>query len=141
MKPNIPLRVRNLIKKHDTCDPYLIAKEMNITILLAQTPSKVNGFWRRILRRKYICINEELCEWQQKAVLCHELGHILLHPGYKNYCMAGRTYVVSQRHEDEADIFALECFSHFSDLDRQYIDDFLKNGWKKQKTTKSRFIL
>ncbi|MCE5286967.1 MAG: ImmA/IrrE family metallo-endopeptidase [Pelosinus sp.] len=94
----------------------------------------MNGFWRRVLRRKYICINEDLEEWQQKTVLCHELGHIFLHPGYKNYCMAGRTYFSCTRREDEADQFAAEIMGYSSDIEKINILDFLKNGYKVNQT-------
>jgi Zn-dependent peptidase ImmA (M78 family) len=128
---NIPLRVRNLIRKHDTPDPLLIAKEMKIRIMQGVTPNDVNGFWRRILRRKYIGLNNKLKkEWQRKAVVAHEIAHILLHPGYTSYCMAGRTFYSKNRYEDEADEFAAELLSYSSDIEREYILDFLKNGWQ-----------
>ena len=68
MSLNIPLRVRNLVERHDTSDPYRIAKELNCIVILAVLPPTVNGFWKRILRRRAIFINENLPEWQQAAV-------------------------------------------------------------------------
>lgn len=130
MVPNIPLRVKNLLRKYGTTDPYQIAKEMNIEIVFSKTPNKINGFWRRVLRRKYICINEDLSEWQRKAVLGHELGHLVLHPRYKNYCMAGRTYYAKTRHEDEADEFSIILLSYSTNLEKQTIAKFLKDGYK-----------
>ena len=32
MSLNIPLRVRNLVNRHDTSDPYRIAKELNCSV-------------------------------------------------------------------------------------------------------------
>jgi Zn-dependent peptidase ImmA (M78 family) len=129
---NIPLRVRNLIKKHSTCDPLRLAKIMNITIMYGQTPHKANGFWRRILRRKYIGINENLeVEWQVQAVTAHEIAHIVLHPDYKSYSIAGRSFFSDSRKENEADEFAAELISYAYDaLPKEYVLDFLKNGWK-----------
>lgn len=90
---NIPLRVRNLIKRYDTNDPISIATTLKIRIIYCKTPSQVNGFWKRILRRKYIAINNRLTEeWQIKAVVAHEIAHILLHPQYTSYSIAGRTF-------------------------------------------------
>lgn len=88
---NIPLRVRNLVEKHDTTDPYQLAKGLNCVVLFADLPMTVNGFWKRILRRRLIMINKNLTEWQQAAVLCHELGHVVCHPGYVAFSM----YIVS----------------------------------------------
>lgn len=127
---NIRLRVKNLIRRHGTCNLYQIAREMNITVIFKQTPYGVNGFWRRVLRRKYICINKDLKEWQKAAVLGHELAHILFHPQYINYCMAGRSFFADRHKEDQADDFAAELLSYSSDLDKAYIVDFLKNGYK-----------
>lgn len=128
---NIPLRVRNLVKKHNTADPMRLAKKMNICIMNGQTPNKANGFWRRVLRRKYIGLNEQLeNEWQKQAVVAHEIGHIILHPDYKNYCLAGRSFFANSHKENEADEFAAKLISYYSNMDKKYIVDFLKNGWK-----------
>lgn len=81
MSLNIPLRVRNLVEKYDTSDPYQLAKELNCLVYFADLPTTVNGFWKRVLRRRIIVINENLSEWKQAAVLCHELGHVVLHRG------------------------------------------------------------
>ena len=56
MSPNIPLRVRNLVRRYATTDPYRIAKDMRCEVMLAPLPDHINGMWRRILRRKYIFI-------------------------------------------------------------------------------------
>ena len=134
--PNIPLRVRNLVKRLDSSDPIMIAKKLNITIIYGKTPEKVNGFWRRILRRKYIGVNEDITEeWEQKAVIAHELGHIFLHPGYASYCIAGRTYLSNSHKEGEADQFSAELLSFHCNVEKEYILDFLKNGWNLPKGT------
>lgn len=128
---NIPLRVKNLIKRCDSTDPLAIAKTLKATVLYCDTPRGIHGLWRRILRRKYICVNVELTEdWQIKAVIAHEIAHILLHRGYKCYCIAGRTYVANQRYENEADEFATELISYSYDIEKWYILDFLQNGWR-----------
>jgi len=128
---NIPLRVRNLAKRLATCNPDEIAKDLKITVIYGETPIGANGFWRRILRRKYICINEKLSGWQRKAVLSHEIAHILLHPHYTSYCMAGRTFFSRTIYEDEADEFAVELLSQSVDVEKEYIFLFLKEGWKR----------
>ena len=128
---NIPLRVRNLRKKHDTSDPYKIANDFNIDISFCDTPTSINGLWRRILKRNYIVINKNLNEWQRKAVLCHELAHFLCHRGYVSFCMAGRTFYSIKRYEDEANAFAIELMSDSCSLEKEYILLFLEEGWKK----------
>ena len=130
VKPmNIPLRVRNLVARHDTSDPYRIAKELNCLVYFVDLPPTVNGFWKRTLRRRTIAINENLPEWQQTAVLCHELGHIVCHPGYAAFSMRNTSYS-STRIEDEADEFAECLMSYRYDLDECYVRRFLSEGWR-----------
>lgn len=128
---NIPLRVKNLIKKYDTADPYRIAKELKIEVKFCDTPNGINGMWRRLLQKKYIVINENLNEWQRKAVLAHELAHFRCHHNYVNYCMAGRTFFSSTRKENEANEYSIELLSYSCDVDKKYIIEFLETGWKK----------
>jgi Zn-dependent peptidase ImmA (M78 family) len=130
MAYNIPLRVRNLINKVGSTDPYDIADYLGIKIKTVDTPSYVNGFWQQILTHKFIFINQNLCEWQRKAVIGHELGHIILHPEYSYFCMNRRTYYCSQRHENEADYFSIELCSYSMDIEANFIELFLKDGWK-----------
>lgn len=128
---NLKLRAKNLVKKYGTSNPYAIAKELKFEVLFCDMPEKVNGMWRRILRRKYIFIDEKLDEWQKQAVLCHELGRFLLHKGYASYNMAGRTFFLCTRKENEANQFASILMNYHSDIDQKYIIDFLENGYKK----------
>lgn len=127
---NIPLRVKNLIKKYDTSDPYRIARELNIEIVFCDTPKGINGLWRRVLKRKYIVINERLNEWQRKAVLCHELAHYRCHRGYVSYCMAGRSFFSKTSKENQANLYAAEMMAYCSDIERVYVIEFLECGWK-----------
>lgn len=128
---NIPLRIRNLIRKAGSANPYDIAAYLNITVYPYPLVGHANGFWRRVLRRKYIVVNSNLSEWQQKAVIGHELGHIILHPKYRHFCLDSRTYFCSRRHEDEADAFSLELLKQACpDVDTGFVNLFLKEGWK-----------
>lgn len=128
---NIPLRIKNLIRKAGSANPYDIAAYLNIAIFPYPLIGHANGFWRRVLRRKYIVVNSKLEEWQQKAVIAHEIGHILLHPKYRHFCLDSRTYFCSRRHEDEADNFSTELLQYACpDIEQKYVKKFLKDGWK-----------
>lgn len=126
---NYKQRVHNLIKKYETSNPEELAKQLNINVRYVDTPSHINGFWKRILKRKFIFVNERLDEWQRMTVISHELGHRLLHPHYHHFCSDGRSYFASQRHENEADNFAM-CLMEQNGIDRIYSYAFLQNGWK-----------
>lgn len=132
MAYNIPLRIRNLIRRAGTSDPYAIAEYLGIKVKAVDTPTHINGFWKRILRRKFIFVNERLDEWQQKAVIAHEIGHIMLHPKYRYFCLDSRTYYSATRHENEADSFSVELLkAACPDIESEYVDLFLKEGWKR----------
>lgn len=129
MSLNIPLRVRNLVDRHDTSDPFQLAKELNCSVYLLDLPSTVNGFWKRMLRRRTIAINKNLPAWQQAAVLCHELGHIVCHGRYTAFSIRNLSYSNS-RIEREADEFARCLMSYRYDLDEYYVSQFLAEGWR-----------
>ena len=126
---NIPLRVKNLINRYDTSDPYQLAKELNCFVYLVDLPPTVNGFWKRTLRRRTIAINENLLEWQRAAVLCHELGHIVCHGRYTAFSMRNTSYSTT-RIEKVADRFAECLMSYRYDLEEYYVRRFLSEGWR-----------
>lgn len=131
MAYNIPLRIKNLVRKYDTADPKQLAKALNINVKLVDTPCHINGFWKRILRRKFIFVSDQLDEWQQQAVIAHELGHIILHPQYRHFCLDSRTYYCTTKHENEADAFSVELMkAAMPDVDSNFVGLFLKEGWR-----------
>ena len=129
MSLNIPLRVRNLVNRHDTSDPFQLAKELNCSVYFLDLPPTVNGFWKRTLRRRTIAINKNLPEWQQAAVLCHELGHIICHGRYTAFSMRNVSYS-NTRIEREADEFATYLMAYRYNLDEYYVSQFLSEGWR-----------
>ena len=129
MSINIPVRVRHLVEKFGTSDPYRLAKDLRCEIIVGDTPAHINGMWRWILRRRYIFINERLNEWQQAAVLCHELAHIICHPRYRAFSMRGWSYSSTSK-EREANQFAALLMAYRYPPDEYYVNDFLERGYK-----------
>lgn len=130
MALNIPVRVRHLVERECTSDPARIAKSLKCRVLYCDLPRHVNGMWRRILRRKYIFVNSAITEeWQQKAIIAHELGHIILHPTYRAYSINGISFQSSHR-EDEANEFASLLMNYGYPADEYYTLQFLENGWR-----------
>lgn len=123
---NIRLRVANLVKKYDTTDPYCLAKELGITVMVLNLPDSVRGFFVRVLHRKYIVINASLPETSRKVVLCHELGHARLHPDYGYYYTFSGTYFIKSRKEAEANEFAAYLLSYSSEIDTWLISMIIK---------------
>lgn len=75
---NIKKKVRNLIKKYGTRNPYKLCKFLNIEIFYMDL-GNVKGIYKKTLTNKFIIINENLSEFSKIIVLVHELGHAILH--------------------------------------------------------------
>ena len=106
IKLNIKLRVLNLIARHRTRNPFKLARLLNIEIVYEDL-GEVRGFFKKILRRKYIFINNKLSEFDQKLVCAHELGHAVLHSSNRIQFLIDNTKLLRKsRIEDEANLFA-----------------------------------
>lgn len=106
---NIPLRVKNLMKKYGTKNPYKLCKLLKIHVRYMDL-GNVEGVYKKIVTNKFIIINEALSEFMQLIVLCHELGHAILHDtkeiqSFKDYDLFP---CVSNQIEIEANTFAAE---------------------------------
>lgn len=118
---NYKVRARNLVRKYGTSNPFEIACYMNIDVLQLKLPDKIRGFLVRVLRRKFIALNANLPYEAQKIVVCHELGHAILHKGYGYYLHADMSYYVPSRREKEANQFAIHLLAYSSDLNADLI--------------------
>jgi len=114
---NIKLRVHNLVHKCGTGDPFSIADTLGIRVMPLCLPMNIRGFFVRVMRRKYIVVNENLSEIAIAVVVCHELGHIRLHLGYGYYFDFSGTYYVRSKREREANEYAAHLLSHTYDVD------------------------
>ena len=57
---NIKVRVKNLVNKYRTGNPFQLASDLGITIVRLPLPDDIRGFFVNVLRRKYIVLNEGL---------------------------------------------------------------------------------
>ena len=102
---NIKLRVLNLISKYRTRNPFKLAKSLGIVVKFADL-GEVRGLFKKILKRKYIFINSNLSEFDQRIVCCHELGHAILHSSSQYQFLIDNTSLIRRsKLEDEANLF------------------------------------
>ena len=113
---NIKLRVRNLVRKYDTYNPYELARHLKIDVYEFKLPPDVRVFLIPPLRRKIIFLNDSLTETEKIVALCHELGHARLHSGYGYTLKANTPYYRSSRREAEANEFAAHLISYSRDI-------------------------
>ncbi len=108
---NMKLRVKNLVEKYNTSNPYILCEKLNIEIRYFYYEG-IKGFFRRILKRKYIVINEKLDEYSKLVVLCHELGHAIYHSSKNKLLMKINFFNYNPELENEANEFAAELMKY-----------------------------
>ena len=107
--------VNELLRKYKTYDPFKIASMMNI-ILLYEDLGKINGYYNRCYRQRFIHINQSLSPIDQYYVCCHELAHVVLHKDVNISFYRTFTNLNTGKIEKEADVFAIELMSHNPNL-------------------------
>ena len=108
---NMKLRVKNLIEKYNTSNPYVLCERLGIEIKYVYYKD-VKGFFSRVLKRKYIVINEKLDEYSKLVVLCHELGHAIYHSSKNKLLMKINFFNYNPELENEANEFAAELMKY-----------------------------
>lgn len=101
-------KVKKLIKKHKTTNPFEIASRMNIHIIQWDLHEQINGYYKYDRRNRYIVINQNLSDEWQKIVCAHELGHAILHTRVNTPFMTKNTFFSVSKIEREANRFAVE---------------------------------
>ena len=112
---HMKLRVKNLVEKYNTSNPYILCEKLNIEIRYFYYED-IKGFFRKVLRRKYIIINEKLDEYSQLVVLCHELGHAIYHSSKNKLLMKINFLNYVPELEKEANEFAAELMKYQNEV-------------------------
>ena len=69
----------SLVRRFGTRDPFQIAGELGISILLCEDFGSLKGMYRVIKRNRFIFLNKDLGDRMLRIVCAHELGHDRLH--------------------------------------------------------------
>lgn len=97
--------VRSLVSENGTFSPFEIAENKRIIIQM-EPLGTIRGYYSKTLRTKFIHINCDLDEYQQKFTCAHELGHALLHPDLSTPFLRESTLFSVDKLEVEANRFA-----------------------------------
>lgn len=117
---NIKAAVKQLMKKHNTNNPYELAKFLNIIILYAEL-GNTWGYYTTYKRSRFIIINQNIPETLQTYTCAHELGHSVLHKGISTPFLRKHTLFSVEKIERQANTFAVELLLP-DDLIMQYPD-------------------
>lgn len=104
---NIKKKANSLAKKYGSRNPFEIIDHLNVIVVFHPLEG-VRGFYQYFQRNNIIYIDERLSYKEKMFVCAHELGHMLLHKKANALFMDSRTYFVSSKYENEANVFAAE---------------------------------
>ena len=114
-----------LVKRCGSRDPFEIARQLGINVMLCESFGSLKGMYRVIKRNRFIFLNNSLDENMLRIVCAHELGHDQLHRN-----MAKTTpihefmlYDMKSKPEYEANIVAAEILMD-SDEVLRYIYEY-----------------
>lgn len=114
------MKVTELVKRHKTANPFIIAEYENIEVRFVPLPSNLQGLMLSTPNDKpTIWINDSIRDSNLKyLVMAHELKHALDHYGLDGFYTAA--YHGKGKLENEADRFATELMVLF--YQEQYQD-------------------
>ncbi len=114
---------KELVQIYDTRDACEIAKQLGVGIKYADIGS-LKGMYTTLLGNRFIVINQNLNETEQKSVLAHELGHDRLHHHLTDSVLQDTMlYDMTSQPEYEANLFASELL-----IDREKFVSMVEQG-------------
>lgn len=114
----IPEKIEELIRKHETRNPFILCDNLNIRIRYKDLGTAIKAFYFYQSRIKNIVLNNRSSKMVQKILCAHELGHALLHGELA--AMRGfhelELFDTTSRTEYEANMFAAELLIDDNEL-------------------------
>ena len=109
---------KRLITRYGTRDPFKITKELGIHIIYNNEFEKLKGMYKVIKCSRFIFINGNISERNQRTICAHELGHDRLHRQFAkgSAFQEFMLYDMRTRPEYEANIFACELLIDDNDI-------------------------
>lgn len=107
MEEKIIKKVRELMRKYHTNDPFKLAQYLGIQVFIVELDEKCAGQYMYVAHWKCILLNASITDEDfLRIVMAHELGHALFH--WKTNCSfkAQHTLLKTSRYELEANLFA-----------------------------------
>lgn len=108
--------VKDMVKEHGTTNPYQLARCLGIEIDVFPF-RRIKGVILNNTSDVLIVLNENMPEHEQKAVLCHELGHYALSPPDASYLFITTHTYMNTKYEYEANRFMVELLTYDEEPD------------------------
>ncbi|WP_427340555.1 ImmA/IrrE family metallo-endopeptidase [Caloranaerobacter sp. DY30410] len=101
--------VNGLIELYQTRNVYELLDALEIMLIKKELPSGEKGrFFRDIFNNEFIFISNNLTIEEEKIVIAHELGHLILHTNLSTSYYNDNHLLVKDKIEIEANKFAAE---------------------------------
>lgn len=72
--------VQGLIEIYETRNVYELVNFLEIGLIKKELPTGMKGkFFRDLFDNEFIFVSNDLCPQEEKIVIAHELGHLILH--------------------------------------------------------------
>ncbi|MES1049937.1 ImmA/IrrE family metallo-endopeptidase [Bacillus thuringiensis] len=116
-------KINELIKQHDTRDPFVIAKEKEVIILLEEL-GDIFGYYNKVSRIPFIHINCNFPYEKQRFTCMHELGHVIFHPDENTPKLSAVSLCSEIIIEAEANYFATKLT-----IDGSHHDEYIQTKY------------
>lgn len=119
MKEYIEYKSRKLLKKYKTRNPFMLAEAMNITIKYYDFKT-LKGFYTYCYKNRYIGLNRNLCDIEQRLCCAHEIGHDQLHRHLTHYMKDYNLFATNSKIEYQANLMAAHLLVPDNLLDKYH---------------------
>lgn len=126
----IKQQVHNLVKTYKTNCPFKVSESKNIHVVYWDLHEDIWGFYKYERRNRFIFINDNLEEHQQRYVCAHELGHAILHTKLNTPFLKANTFHSIDKIERQANEFAVNLLLYDKNLQdyETKFDCFIESG-------------
>lgn len=101
--------VQGLIEVYGTRDIYKLLELLDVSLIRKDFKTKIKGrFLRNIFDDEFIFVSNKLSKEEERIVIAHELGHLILHTDLSTSYYTENHLLVKNKYEIEANKFAAE---------------------------------
>lgn len=115
--------VSNFINIYKTNNVYEICSQLNIKIYKSHLKD-IKGYFLNISEGISIVVDYDLEEHEERCVIAHELGHVMLHRSSNICYLKNYTYSNTDKLENEANKFAAELLITNEDIKEAFEKQF-----------------
>ncbi len=125
--------VIGMVEVYGTRDVYKLVDKLDITLIKKYLRGTKGRFFRDMFENEYIFVSNNLSYEEEKIIIAHELGHLILHTNLSTSHYSSNKHLVKNKLEVQADKFAAELlipddvdFSGYDNLTTKQLSCHLK---------------